>query len=1421
MHDAHLGTIWRSDNEGKSWALAEGVKDAQLLVEHPYDKAVAFVIGRDTTHYATYNRGESWQSFKSEHPATLGNKPLSFHATKPDWIIFQGQKCEKAKGHWPWGGKKSCYGESYYTTDMFHSELQALLPYTTQCMFAHSEKDVEADDNLVLCVASPNQPDEAGHSDSRLYSSKNWFETKTYVDLGIGKYAKGVVGLGIVSKFMVVAVRSGAELQAREGDPMHMFVSTDGVNWNQAQFPHSALPNLVENAYTIVDSSKHSIMVDILQSRRAGIGSLFTSSGEGKYFVESLQNTNRNARGIVDFEPLNGLEGVGIANIVSNKDEVVQSQADKKLQSVITFDDGSNWHYIDAPETDMNGNKYRCDSDYCALHVHGVTKAHNNGAVFSSTAPGFVMAVGSVGDYLLPYDDCDTFLSTDGGVTWKMIQEGAHKYEFGDQGSILVIADDEEVTDHVHYSYDGGSEWVKLDLGVNMRVAILTTIPDSTSQKFLALGKIPRKEADKDGAYASVFLDFANLQTRQCKDDDFEKWYMRRNNNDECIMGHKQWYRRRKLDARCYVGNKFEDPVGHEDSCPCTEEDYECDFNFVRQDNKCVPAGPEIVPPGTCQNKGDTYMGSSGYRLIPGNTCDRNKGKKLDEKVKKQCGDAKPEDGKVSHVAHPFDSKIDRYLYFSESETILLHMADGTVWQSRNEGYSWSQVRDDRKFLAITMHPNDKERAYLFTTDRVIIYTTDTGKTWQQMNLPMDPNSLGIPAIDFHPTQSDWLIYTGSEGCSETISPNCHAKAFYTTNNGRDWQGIDTYVKSCTWARDEKLKIDERLILCESYRDKKGSQRSPDGNPLEFIAGRNYYRNKQKLFDNVVGSATFAEYLVVAELEGEKNQLRLQVSMDGKNFAEAQFPPSISLDNHAYTILESSTKALFVHMTMSAAKGAEFGTIFKSNSNGTYYGMSIENVNRNAAGYVDFEKMIGLDGIAVVNVVANAEDAEMSGKKKLQTRITHNDGGSWKRLIPPAKDSLGQEYDCRKTSCSLQLHGYTERRDPKATYSSPSAVGLMLGVGNVGEELAAYDDSDVFLTRDGGFTWEEVHKDAHMWEYGDSGTIIVLVNDEEPTDHVLYTLDEGLSWNTYSFGEKLRIETIQTVPQDTSRRFFLIGHSPSAGGRGKSTLIHLDFSAVQTRQCELKEDDPNNDDFELWSPSENRQEECLFGRQVLYRRRIRDRDCYIGQTVSQPQKIQKNCTCAAEDFECEFNYYRNSDGKCVLVDGAQPLAKDTEQEQCYVDDNIGDGFWYERTAYRKIPYSSCVGGERPDRGPKHACPGLIGGGGRGGMFWATIALIPFAAAGLAGYWYVQKGGRAGGIRLDEHRAYRDNQVLATLASVPYFLLGLVSVAWGAVERNLPSWARRDGGLGFRRGYETLPIDEDAEILGGYEDDDDV
>jgi hypothetical protein len=147
----------------------------------------------------------------------------------------------------------------------------------------------------------------------------------------------------------------------------------------------------------------------------------------------------------------------------------------------------------------------------------------------------------------------------------------------------------------------------------------------------------------------------------------------------------------------------------------------------------------------------------------------------------------------------------------------------------------------------------------------------------------------------------------------------------------------------------------------------------------------------------------------------------------------------------------------------------------------------------------------------------------------------------------------------------LHVHGYTERYDARATYSSPSVVGLIMAVGNIGETLAPYQESDTFLSRDAGFTWEEVHKDAHLWEFGDSGSILVMANDEEPTDHVLFSTNEGLDWREYKFtDEKIRVRTIVTVPADNSRRFILMGNPPSSSS---SVAVHIDFSALTHMPC--------------------------------------------------------------------------------------------------------------------------------------------------------------------------------------------------------------------------------------------------------------
>ncbi|EDR01591.1 uncharacterized protein LACBIDRAFT_310629 [Laccaria bicolor S238N-H82] len=60
------------------------------------------------------------------------------------------------------------------------------------------------------------------------------------------------------------------------------------------------------------------------------------------------------------------------------------------------------------------------DTDLSSLHLHSVTTRHNYGRIFSSPAPGFAMGAGSIGESFLPYEESETIISTDAGVTWQM-----------------------------------------------------------------------------------------------------------------------------------------------------------------------------------------------------------------------------------------------------------------------------------------------------------------------------------------------------------------------------------------------------------------------------------------------------------------------------------------------------------------------------------------------------------------------------------------------------------------------------------------------------------------------------------------------------------------------------------------------------------------------------------------------------------------------------------------------------------------------------------------------------------------------------------------------------------------------------------------------------------------------------------------
>ena len=111
-------------------------------------------------------------------------------------------------------------------------------------------------------------------------------------------------------------------------------------------------------------------------------------------------------------------------------------------------------------------------------------------------------------------------------------------------------------------------------------------------------------------------------------------------------------------------------------------------------------------------------------------------------------------------------------------------------------------------------------------------------------------------------------------------------------------------------------------------------------------------------------------------------------------------------------------------------------------------------------------------------------------EKNVRTYITHNKGGKWSLIKAPTKDSEDRKIDCYlEEGCSLNLEIYSSNGRFAPPYSQESSIGVIMGVGNVGYELEKRrpDRINTYLSRDGGLTWNEVKKGAHIYEIGDHG----------------------------------------------------------------------------------------------------------------------------------------------------------------------------------------------------------------------------------------------------------------------------------------------------------------------------------------------
>jgi len=369
-------------------------------------------------------------------------------------------------------------------------------------------------------------------------------------------------------------------------------------------------------------------------------------------------------------------------------------------------------------------------------------------------------------------------------------------------------------------------------------------------------------------------------------------------------------------------------------------------------------------------------------------------------------------------------------------------------------------------------------------------------------------------------------------------------------------------------------------------------------------------------------------------------------SNQGETFSRIRIQET--LKHRGYDLLRGSEFTTLVSIRLGESR-VDYGSLYHSDAAGTAWAVSLEHNQHSHLGTAALATVKGVDGVYLANQVINTVQMDIGGAAKLRTIISFDDGGKWLPMVPPDVDSVGAHYPCNKdeggTGCALHLffRGNPEGYPP--VYSNANAIGLLLATGWVGpfgtSEVPDKTGISTFLSRDAGWTWQEIHKGVHTYDMGDHGAIIVLAKIHEPTNEVLYSWNEGSNWDKVMLPKGMSISNIVTHPNATSQVFVVI-----AGDE----IVTIDFSTLHERPCQGADNLQNKDsDYEEWNPrlpmryfdgsQKNPRSDCLMGQKVVYTRRKRLSQCFNGR-LHEKKVIEHSCSCTEADYECDVMYER-------------------------------------------------------------------------------------------------------------------------------------------------------------------------------------
>ncbi|CAI4307596.1 AEH_G0006510.mRNA.1.CDS.1 [Saccharomyces cerevisiae] len=500
------------------------------------------------------------------------------------------------------------------------------------------DSDFTGNDTSILCLFSNREYDEE-YRLTATYTQLAFSSDggKTFKDFDEFK-DKIVTQYKILKSYVVVLTQDGGHNEMSSTD---IWISNDASTFQKAQLPtqlrHVKVIKIREDSIGRIILL---ISTEITNEENADpdLSEIFISDSQGLKFspVEWTPNHQFGNFRLTFPDFLKGtIFGSFHPSIDYSNHQVNYTENIARGETKISVDNGLTWSNLKVVDEE-NADSFGCDitrSERCSL------QGYFYNLKLSNPSAGIILMTGSVGDdNEFDRKDRKTFISRDGGLTWRVAHNSSGLYATGDLGNTIVYIPspsykDGDVQSKLYFSLDHGRTWNQYELADALfyihPLELINTTPDGSGSKFLLSGRLITT-ASQEGNNTNISyiarsvlyaIDFsAAFDRKTCEEEDFEDWSLA---DGKCVNGAKYMYKRRKQDARCLVKRTFKDMILHEIPCDsCTESDYECSSEFVRDaKGDCIPDYDQIALSDICDKANGETVSLEPLQLIKGDKC--------------------------------------------------------------------------------------------------------------------------------------------------------------------------------------------------------------------------------------------------------------------------------------------------------------------------------------------------------------------------------------------------------------------------------------------------------------------------------------------------------------------------------------------------------------------------------------------------------------------------------------------------------------------------------------------------------------------------------------------------------------------------------------------------------------------------------